>query len=44
MTELSLLLIQKWSKIELPVLAKLVDLAPRRLHEYIKMKGYPTKY
>ena len=44
MTELQLLLIQEWNKIELPVLDKLVDSVPSRLYECIKMKGYPTEY
>ena len=43
-TQLELLLIQEWNKIELPVLEKLVVSAPSRLYECIKMKGYPTKY
>ena len=43
-TELELLLIEEWNKIELPVLEKLVDSVPSRLYECIKMKGYPTKY
>ena len=44
MTQLELLLIQEWNKIELSVLEKLVDSVPSRLYECIKMKGYPTKY
>ena len=44
MTQLELLLIQEWNKIELPVLEKLVDSVPSRWYECIKMKGYPTKY
>ena len=44
MTERELLLIQKWNKIELSVLEKLVNSVPSRLYEFIKMKGYPTKY
>ena len=44
MTQLELLLIQEWNKIELPVLEKLVDSVPSRLYECIKMKDYPTKY
>ena len=44
MTERELLLIQEWNKIELSVLEKLVDSVPSRLYEFIKMKGYPTKY
>ena len=43
-TELELLLIQEWNKIELFVLEKLVDSVPIRLYECIKMKDYPTKY
>ena len=43
-TQLELLLIQIWHKIEFPVLEKLVDSVPSRLYECIKMKGYPTKY
>ena len=39
MTELELLLIEEWSKIELPVLEKLVDSNLSRLYECIKMKG-----
>ena len=42
--ELGQCLIQEWQKIELPVLAKLVDSVPNRLNECIKMKGYPTRY
>ena len=37
-------LIEEWNKIELPVVEKLVDSVPSRLHECIKMKDYPTKY
>ena len=44
MTQLELLLIQEWNKIELPVLEKLVDSVPSRLCECIKIKDYPTKY
>ena len=43
-TQLELLLIQEWNKIELSVLEKLVVSVPSRLYECIKMKGYPTKY
>ena len=43
-TELKLLLIQEWNKIELFVLEKLVDSVPSRLYECIKMKDYSTKY
>ena len=42
--ELALLLMEEWDKIELPVLVKLVGSVPSRLNEYIKMKGYPTRY
>ncbi len=42
--ELELLSIQKWNKIESPVLKKLVDAVPSQFCECIKMKGYPTKY
>ena len=41
-TQLELLLIQEWNKIELPVLEKLVDSVSSRLYKYIKMKGYPN--
>ena len=44
MTELELLFIQEWNKIESTVLEKLVDSVPGQLYEFIKMKGYPTKY
>ena len=44
MTQLELLLIEEWNKIELPVLEKLVDSVLSRLYECIKMKDYPTKY
>ena len=43
-TQPELLLIQEWNQIELPVLEKLVDYVPSRLHDCIKMKDYPTKY
>ena len=43
-TQLELLLIQEWNKIELPVLGKLVDSVSSRLYDCIKMKGYPTKH
>ncbi len=43
-TEIELLLIQEWNKSELSVLEKIVDSVPSRLYEWIKMKGYPTKY
>ena len=43
-TELELLLIPEWNKIELPALAKLVDSVHSRLYESIKTKGYPIKY
>jgi transposase len=43
-TDLGLYLVEEWNKIELSVLAKLVDSVPSRLHECIKMKGYPTRY
>ena len=43
-TQLELLVIQEWNKIELSVLEKLVDSVPSRLYECIEMKGYPTKY
>ena len=43
-TEVELLLIQEWNKIELSVLEKLVDSVPSRLYECIKMKDCPTKY
>lgn len=42
--ELGQCLLEEWQKIELPVLAKLVDSVPNRLDECIKMKGYPTRY
>ena len=38
MTELELLLIQEWNKIELTVLEKLVDSVPSRLYECKKWK------
>ena len=44
MTEVELLLIQEWNKIELPVLEKLVGSVSSQLYECIKMKGYPNKY
>ena len=44
MTELELLIIQEWNKIELPVLEKLVDSVSSLLYECIKMKDHPTKY
>ena len=43
-TELTLHLIEEWSKIELSVLAKLFDSVPSRLNECIRMKGYATRY
>lgn len=43
-TELKEALIRVWNNIEQPVLKKLVDSVPNRLHELIKAKGYPTKY
>ena len=44
MTKLELLLIKEWNKIELAVLEEFVDSVPSRLYEYIRIKGYPTKY
>ena len=44
MTEVELLLIQEWNKIELLVFVKLVDSVPSRLYECIRMKSYSTKY
>ena len=38
MTELELLLVQEWNKIELRILEK------QFLVDCIKMNGYPTKY
>ena len=43
-TELTLHLMEEWSKIELSVLEKLVDSAPSRLNESIRLKGYATRY
>ena len=43
-TELALHLIEKWNKIELSVLEKLVGSVRSRLNECIKMKGYTTRY
>ena len=42
--ELELQLAQEWSNIELSVLEKLVESVASRLYEYVKMKGYPTKF
>jgi hypothetical protein len=42
--ELAQHLIEEWNKIDLSVLEKLVNSAPSRLHESIKMKGYATRY
>ena len=42
--EEELQLTQEWNNVELSVLEKLVDSVPSRLHECVKMKGYPTKY
>lgn len=43
-TELALHLVEEWNKIDLSVFTKLVSSVPNRLHECIKMKGYPTRY
>ena len=42
--ELELQLTQEWNNIELSVLEKLVDSVASQLYEFVKMKGYPTKY
>ena len=36
--------LQEWNNNELSVLEKLVDSVASRLYEFVKMKGYPTKY
>ena len=38
-TELTLHLMEEWSRIELSVLEKLVDSVPSRLNECVRMKG-----
>jgi restriction endonuclease Mrr len=43
-TELVQHLIEKWNKIDLSVLEKLVDSIPSRWYECMKMKGYATRY
>ena len=43
-TELTLHLMEEWSKVELSALEKLVDSVPSRLNESIRVKGYATRY
>ena len=42
--ELGNLLMKKRNKTEISVLEKPIDSVPIRLYEYIRIKGYPTKY
>ena len=42
--KLALHLMEERIKIEVSVLEKLADSVPSRLNEYIKMKGYATRY
>ena len=43
-TELKECLVRIWENIESQVCKKLVDSVPSRLHEVLRMKGYPTRY
>ena len=43
-TELKECLVRIWKNIESQVCKKLVDSVPSRLHEVLRMKGYPTRY
>ena len=42
--ELKEALLRVWNSIGQDVLKKLVDSAPNRLHEVLRMRGYPTRY